>query len=88
LLKKKILKSEFFGTNKGVRMLVNKLETMEKIVASNSSLAWVGWDVAERKQTDIGRTAVNGIRIKDKWYTQKLFNLDRNGWEIPNKYKV
>jgi hypothetical protein len=40
-------------------MIINKLETMEKLVTSNKSLnAWVGWDVAERKRTDMGRTAV------------------------------
>jgi hypothetical protein len=69
-------------------MIINDLITMEKVVASNRSLVWIGWDVAERKKTDMGRTAVNGIRVKDQWYTQKVFKLDRNGWDIPNKYKV
>jgi hypothetical protein len=69
-------------------MIINDLDTMEKLVASNRSLVWVGWDVAERKKTDMGRTAVNGIRVKDQWYTQKVFKLDRNGWDIPNRYKV
>lgn len=72
----------------GDKMIVTDLVTMEKIVSSNRSLAWVGWDVAERKRTDMGRTAVNGIRVKDQWYTQKVFKLDRNGWDIPNRYKV
>jgi hypothetical protein len=69
-------------------MIINDLSTMEKLVASNRSLVWVGWDVAERKKTDMGRTAVNGIRVRDQWYTQKVFKLDRNGWDIPNRYKV
>jgi hypothetical protein len=69
-------------------MIINNLGTMEKLVASNRSLVWVGWDVAERKKTDMGRTAVNGVRVKDQWYTQKVFKLDRNGWDIPNRYKV
>jgi hypothetical protein len=69
-------------------MIINDLKTMEKLVASNRSLVWIGWDVAERNKTDMGRTAVNGIRVKDQWYTQKVFKLDRNGWDIPNKYKV
>lgn len=72
----------------GDKMVVTDLVTMEKIVSSNRSLVWIGWDVAERKRTDMGRTAVNGIRVKDQWYTQKVFKLDRNGWDIPNKYKV
>jgi hypothetical protein len=69
-------------------MIINDLDTLENLVASNRSLVWVGWDVAERKKTDMGRTAVNGVRVKDQWYTQKVFKLDRNGWDIPNRYKV
>jgi hypothetical protein len=69
-------------------MIINDLSTMEKLVASNRSLVWVGWDVAERKKTDMGRTAVNGVRVKDHWNTQKVLKLDRNGWDIPNRYKV
>ena len=69
-------------------MIINKLETMEKIVKSNYMLAWVGWDVAERKKTDMGRTAVNGVRVNGQWYTQRVFKLNRNGWDIPNKYKM
>ena len=69
-------------------MIINKLEKMEKIIASNKSLAWVGWDVAERKKTEAGRTAVNGVRVKGQWYTQRVFKLNRNGWDIPNKYKM
>jgi hypothetical protein len=69
-------------------MIVNTLEAMEKIVSSNRSLDWVGWNVAERKKTDMGRTAVNGVRVNGQWYTQKVFTLERNGWDIPNRYKV
>jgi hypothetical protein len=53
-----------------------------------SPLVWLGWDVAERKKTDMGRTAVNGVRVNDQWYTQRVFKLDRNGWDIPNKYRM
>lgn len=69
-------------------MIVNTLEAMEKIVSSNRSLDWVGWNVAERKKTDMGRTAVNGVRVNGQWYTQKVFTLEHNGWDIPNRYKV
>lgn len=69
-------------------MIINKLEKMNKIVSFNNSLDWVGWDVVERKRTDMGRTAVNGVRVKDQWYTQRVFKLDRNGWDIPNKYRM
>ena len=68
-------------------MIVNSLEVMEKIVSSNRSLVWVGWDVAERNKTDMGRTSVNGVRVNGQWFTQKIFKLGREGWDIPNKYK-
>jgi hypothetical protein len=69
-------------------MIINKLEKMERIVAKNNNLAWVGWDIAERKRTEMGRTAVNGVRVNGQWYTQRVFKLDRNGWDIPNRYKM
>ena len=71
----------------GDKMIVTSLEVMEKIVSSNRSLVWVGWDVAERNKTDMGRTSVNGVRVNGQWYTQKIFKLNRDGWDIPNKYK-
>ena len=69
-------------------MLINKLETMEKIVKQNNLLSWIGWDVVERKKTEMGRTAVNGVRVNGQWYTQRVFKVDRNGWDIPNKYRM
>ena len=44
-------------------MIVNSLERMEKIVTRNNNLYWVGWDVADRKRSEAGRTAVNGVRV-------------------------
>jgi len=67
-------------------MIIKSLEQMEKIVSKNKELHWVGWDVVERKRSDLGKTSPSGIRIKDKWYLQKIFILDHNGWDIPNKY--
>jgi len=28
-----------------------------------------------------------GIRVKNKWYIHRVYSPDRNGWNIPNKYK-
>ena len=67
-------------------MIINSLAHMEKIVEKNKDLAWVGWDVVERKRSDLARTSPSGVRVKNAWYLQKTFNLDRNGWDIPNKY--
>jgi hypothetical protein len=68
-------------------MIVNNLERMEKIVARNNNLYWVGWDVADRKRSEAGRTAVNGVRVDGVWYVQRIYTVTRNGWDIPNKYK-
>ncbi len=68
-------------------MIIKDLAAMEKIVAKNSNLKWVGWDVLELKRSNLGRTDVNGIRINDQWYIKKTFSPSRSGWEIPGKYK-
>jgi hypothetical protein len=81
-----MLKLESLGT-KGVKMIIKDLAAMEKIVAKNSNLKWVGWDVLELKRSNLGRTDVNGIRINDQWYIKKTFSPSRSGWEIPGKYK-
>ena len=69
-------------------MIIDKLETMEKIVRKNNNLHWIGWDVAERKRSDIARTSVDGVRVGENWYLQRTYTLNQNGWDIPSKYKV
>jgi hypothetical protein len=68
-------------------MIINDLDRMEKIVARNNNLSWVGWDVADRKRSEAGRTAVNGVRVNGVWYLQRIYHVTRNGWDIPNKYR-
>lgn len=68
-------------------MIITNLEKMEKIVARNNNLSWVGWDVADRKRSEAGRTAVNGVRVNGVWYVQRIYKVNRNGWDIPNKYR-
>jgi hypothetical protein len=68
-------------------MIIKSLGKMEKIVASNSNLSWVGWDVVDRKRSEAGRTAVNGVRVNGVWYVQRIYPVNRNGWDIPNKYR-
>ena len=67
-------------------MIINSLTHMEKIVAKHKELSWVGWEVVERKRSDLARTSPSGVRVNNVWYIQKTFNLNRNGWDIPNKY--
>lgn len=68
-------------------MLIKDLNLMEKIVKKNHNLSWIGWDVADRKRSDSGRTSVDGIRVDGKWYLQRIYKLSEKGWDIPNKYR-
>jgi hypothetical protein len=68
-------------------MIINKLETMESIVKKNRNLRWVGWNVVDLKKSELGRTSPQGIRINGEWFIHKIYVVDRNGWDIPNKYK-
>lgn len=68
-------------------MIINSLNKMEKIVSKNNNLSWIGWDVVDRKRSESGRTAVNGVRVDGVWYIQRIYPVNRNGWDIPNKYK-
>lgn len=69
-------------------MIVTNLEKMEKIVGRNNNLSWLGWDVVDRKKTESGRTAINGVRVNGVWYVQRIYQVTRNGWDIPNKYRA
>ena len=68
-------------------MIIAKLETMESIVKKNRNLRWDGWNVIDLKKSDIGRTSPQGIRVNVEWHLHKVYVVDRNGWDIPNKYK-
>jgi len=68
-------------------MIIKSINTMDKIVSRNKNLVWEGWDVVDLKESDIAKTSPKGIRIKDKWYLHKRYSPNRNGWDIPNKYR-
>jgi hypothetical protein len=68
-------------------MIIKSLNTMEKIVSKNKNLVWDGWDVIDLKESDIAKTSPKGIRVKDKWYLHKRYSPNKNGWDIPNKYR-
>jgi len=68
-------------------MKINNLEKMERIVAKNKNLSWVGWDVADRKRSESGRTSTSGVRINGEWFLQRIYTVSRDGWNIPDKYR-
>lgn len=67
-------------------MIVTDLDTMEKIVKDNSSLAWDGWNVVELKKSPTAMFKQNGIRKDNTWYLKTVYTPSRDGWRIPNKY--
>ena len=68
-------------------MIIKSLETMESIVKKNRNLRWDGWNVIDLKKSEMARTSPNGIRINGEWYLHKVYTVNANGWDIPNKYK-
>lgn len=66
-------------------MLIKSLEQMEQIVKKNKSLIWDGWTVINLQPTHNGVTSKDGIKIKGKWFLQKRYVPNSNGWEIPEK---
>ena len=69
-------------------MQIKDLDLMEKIVKKYKNLNWVGWDIADRRRTEAGRTAINGVRVDGQWYVQTIYSLTNTGWDIPNKYRM
>lgn len=67
-------------------MLINNLDTMEKIVKSNQSLSWEGWNVVELKKSPTAMYKQNGAYINGSWYFKTVYSVNRDGWRIPNKY--
>jgi hypothetical protein len=66
-------------------MLIKSLEQMEKIVSSDRSLSWRGWDVVQRTPNPTAWSKPNGAFYKGRWYIQRTFVVTTEGWEIPNK---
>lgn len=72
--------------NKVIKMAtITSISEMEKIVSRNKSLAWDGWDVVHLYPNPVAWRDVNGVFIKGKWFTQKRFTPEHDGWTLPNK---
>ena len=69
-------------------MLINNLEQMEKVVQDNKSLSWDGWDVVELVKSQSAMFKNNGAFVNNQWYIKNTFKLSRDGWSLPNRYKV
>lgn len=69
-----------------VIMIINTLEHMEKIVQSNKSLSWEGWNVVHSYPSDKARTSKFGAYTNRGWIMKKVYIPSRQGWDIPNKF--
>lgn len=67
-------------------MIINNLEQMEKIVAKNKFLKWDGWSVVSFYPSNKARTSKYGAIVDGKWSIVKIFNVDKKGWDIPDKF--
>ena len=67
-------------------MLIKSLEQMEQIVKKNKSLIWDGWVVVSLQPTYNGVASKDGICRNGKWFIQKRYEANANGWEIPDKF--
>jgi hypothetical protein len=65
-------------------MLVNKLETMEKIVSSRSDLSWDGWDVVKYSPGHNAQYSPSGVFMDGSWMKKKVFPLTEQGWNLPS----
>lgn len=61
------------------------LDEMEKIVSRNRMLSWDGWTVLHTYPNPVGWRDRNGVRIKGKWFTQRRYEPQSDGWDLPNK---
>jgi len=66
-------------------MLINSLDTMEKIVENNDSLSWDGWTVVELIKSPLAWMKPNAKYIKGEWFIANRFNILSDGWNIPTK---
>jgi hypothetical protein len=66
-------------------MNIKSLEQMEKIVSNSKSLSWDGWTVVNSQKNDAAWMKPNGAFVRGQWYTQNKYQLNENGWDIPNK---
>ena len=66
-------------------MMISSLDKAEKIVESNSSLKWDGWDIIHYTASNVGWMKPNGAFRNGKWFTTKSYALTSRGWDLPAK---
>lgn len=59
-----------------------------KMVESNISLSWDGWNIVDWKPFKDGFYKRNGMFRDGKWGVAKTYSPGSNGWKVPAKYVV
>lgn len=69
---------------KGLSMKIYDIKKMEKIVESNDSLRWNGWDIEYLEKNHNGMYKINGMFEENQWHTKSTFKVEDGYWEIPD----
>lgn len=79
-----------FYTNKQIarviKVMIQSLEDMERVVKRNRALHWDGWVVVHTFPSEKGRTSKFGLYRKGRWFIQKRMVPGKNGWNIPDNF--
>jgi hypothetical protein len=60
--------------------------TAHHVVEKNENLFWNGWDIVDWKADSLGEMSKDGMLKEGKWGIYKVYPLDKDGWDVPNKY--
>lgn len=67
-------------------MVTVDYNTAHSIVESNSNLYWDGWKIVDFKKDFKAEFSPNGIRLNNQWGFCRIYEADRDGWKVPQKY--
>lgn len=66
-------------------MNTSDLDIMERVVSANDRLSWDGWDVRHLTPDDLAYYRQDGVQVNGKWYRQKMYGPNENGYTIPDR---
>lgn len=61
-------------------------DTAHKIVESNPNLSWDGWKIVDFKKDFKAEFSANGVRLNNQWGFFRVYDVDADGWKVPQKY--
>jgi hypothetical protein len=67
-------------------MITVDYNTAHSIVEKNISLSWDGWKIVDFKKDFKAEFSNDGIRLNGSWGFYRTYELDRDGWKVPQKY--